>query len=217
MSIRKQQSHGKIGEAAVSAKCWMNGIPACNTAGLRANFAGSDLLVDTDDPRRKLLIQVKTGYSPGPDWVYMTQCSGEDELSTPKFVADFVVFVNLDKKAGTQHEHDGTLDFCHLSYFVLPRDKANELYLAALKREHARPLIKTGGVRKLGNLAVNVSALDMATYSEAWGLIREAGSATAAEGASPVSHVGDAAGGNAIQLAGLVTAASLASKECQQA
>jgi hypothetical protein len=35
MEIRKQQSHGKIGEAAVAAKCWMHGIPAYNTAGLR--------------------------------------------------------------------------------------------------------------------------------------------------------------------------------------
>ncbi|MFT7722762.1 MAG: hypothetical protein QM788_08010 [Roseateles sp.] len=181
--LRKQQSHGKIGEAAVSAKCWMHGIPAYNTAGLRANFAGSDLLIDTSDPRRKLLIQVKTGYSPGPDWVYMTQCSGEGELSTPKFVADFVVFVNLDKRAGIQHGHDGTLDFCHLHYFVLPRDQANALYLAALKREHARPLIKTGGVRKLGNLAVNVATTDMAPYADAWALIRLAGSAPTVEGA----------------------------------
>lgn len=35
MSIRKTQSHGKIGEAAVTAKCWMHGIPAYNTRGLR--------------------------------------------------------------------------------------------------------------------------------------------------------------------------------------
>lgn len=187
MSIRKQQSHGKIGEAAVSAKCWMHGIPAYNTAGLRANYAGSDLLVDTDDPRRKLLIQVKTGYSPGPGWVYMTQCSGEDELSAPKFVADFIVFVNMDKKVGVQHDHDGSLDFCHLHYFVLPRDKANALYLAALKREHARPLIKTGGIRKLGNLAVNVAAPDMAPYADAWALIRTAGSGPTVERADTVA------------------------------
>jgi hypothetical protein len=129
MNVRKQQSHGKIGEAAVAAKCWMHGIPAYNTAGLRANFAGSDLLVDTPDPTRKLLVQVKTGYSPGPEWVYMTQCSGDDELLRRKFVADFVVFVNLDKKAGMQHQHDGTLDFQHLQFFVVPRDQANCLYL----------------------------------------------------------------------------------------
>lgn len=34
----KSQSHGRIGEAAVLAKCWMHGIPAHNTGGLRANF-----------------------------------------------------------------------------------------------------------------------------------------------------------------------------------
>jgi hypothetical protein len=177
MSIPKQRSHGRIGEAAVAAKCWMHGIPAYNTAGLRANFAGSDLLVDTEDPRRKLLLQVKTGYSPGPDWVYLTQCSGEDELLNPKFVADFVVFVNLDRKAGMQHQHDGALDFLHLSYYVVPRDNANALYLAALRREHARPLLRTGGQRKLGMLAVNVAAADMAPYANAWGLIRQAGGA----------------------------------------
>jgi hypothetical protein len=179
MEIRKQQSHGKIGEAAVSAKCWMNGIPAYNTAGLRANFAGSDLLVDTQDPTRKLLIQVKTGYSPGPEWVYMTQCSGEDELHRQKFVSDFVVFVNLDKKAGMKHTHDGALDFEHLTYYVVPRDKANALYLAALKRERARPLIKTGGERKLGNLAVNVAASVMAEFRDAWSLIRAASASAA--------------------------------------
>lgn len=47
----------------MTAKCWMNGIPAHNTNGLRANFAGSDIIIDTDDPRKKLLVQVKTGYS----------------------------------------------------------------------------------------------------------------------------------------------------------
>jgi hypothetical protein len=49
MYLRKTQSHGKTGEAAVTAKCWMHGIPAYNTSGLRANFAGSDLIVDTSD------------------------------------------------------------------------------------------------------------------------------------------------------------------------
>jgi len=171
MEIRKQQSHGKIGEAAVTAKCWMHGIPAYNTAGLRANFAGSDLLVDTADPTRKLLIQVKTGYNPSPDWVYMTQCSGEQELQKSKFVSDFIVFVNLDKKAGTKHTHNGELDFQHLTFYVVPRDKANMLYKAALVREHKRPLIKTGGQRKLGNLAVNVAISEMAEFKNAWHLI----------------------------------------------
>ena len=175
MEIRKQQSHGKIGEAAVSAKCWMHGIAAYNTAGLRANFAGSDILVDTSDPRHKLLVQVKTGYNPSPEWVYMTQCSGEDELQRPKFVSDFVVFVNLDKKTGMKHTHDGSLDFQHLSFYVVPRECANELYRAALLREHARPLIKTGGQRKLGNLAVNIEEREMKQYKDAWHLIKNAG------------------------------------------
>jgi hypothetical protein len=88
MYLRKTQSHGKIGEAAVTAKCWMHGIPAYNTAGLRANFAGSDLIVDTSDPAKKLLIQVKAGYSPSPDWVYFTQCAGECDLTSDKFGFD---------------------------------------------------------------------------------------------------------------------------------
>lgn len=174
MEIRKQQSHGRIGEAAVTAKCWMHGVPAYNTAGLRANFAGSDLLVDTADPTRKLLIQVKTGYNPSPEWVYMTQCSGEHELEKSKFVSDFVVFVNLDRKIGPKHDHNGELDFQHLSYYVVPRDKANFLYRAALVREHDRPLLKTGGQRKLSNLAVNVAASEMADFRNAWHLIRQA-------------------------------------------
>jgi hypothetical protein len=173
MELRKQQSHGKIGEAAVAAKCWMHGIPAYNTAGLRANFAGSDLIVDTPDPTRKLLIQVKTGYSPSPEWVYMTQCSGEQELERSKFVSDFVVFVNLDKRAGVNHAHDGELDFHHLTFYVVPRDSANALYHRALCREDARPLIKTGGQRKLGNLAVNVAASEVAEFKNAWHLIRK--------------------------------------------
>lgn len=180
MALRKQQSHGRIGEAAVAAKCWMHGIPAYNTAGLRANFAGSDLLVDTEDARRKLLVQVKTGYAPGPGWIYMTQCSGPDELERAKFVSDFVVFVNIDKQAGMRHTHNGELDFHHLSFFVLPRENANTLYRAALLREHARPLIKTGGQRKLGNLAVNVAATEMQSFKDAWQVIREASGAAAA-------------------------------------
>ena len=171
MTIRKQQSHGKIGEAAVAAKCWMHGVPAYSTAGLRANFAGSDLLVDTTDPKKKLLVQVKTGYTPSDAVVYMTQCSGEEELTKDKFVADFVVLVNLDRKVGTKHEHRGELDFQHLTFYVVPRDLANDFYRAALLREHARPLIK-GGQRKLGNLAVNVPAGEMAPYKDAWHLIR---------------------------------------------
>jgi hypothetical protein len=37
------------------------------------------------------------------------------------------------------------------------------------------PLIKTGGQRQLGNLAVNVAATEMAAYKDAWHLIRQAG------------------------------------------
>src|SRR5688572_11814378 len=102
MMLRKTQSHGKIGEAAVTAKCWMHGIPAYNTGGLRANFAGSDLIVDTADPKQKLLIQVKSGYNPRSDLVYLTQCKGEEELQSTKFVSDFVVFVNIDRKVGNR-------------------------------------------------------------------------------------------------------------------
>jgi hypothetical protein len=171
MTLRKTQSHGKIGEAAVTAKCWMHGIPAYNTGGLRAHFAGSDLLVDTGDPTRKVLVQVKSGYNPRPDQVYLTQCKGEEELRSPKFVSDFVVFVNIDRKVGSGHQHDGSLGFEHLSYFVVPREAANRIYLEALKRDHSKPL-KKGGQRKLGNMAVNVTLEEMREFKDAWHLIR---------------------------------------------
>ncbi len=171
--VRKSQSHGRIGEAAVLAKCWMHGIAAYDTGGLRANFAGSDLLTDTEDPRKKLLIQVKAGYSPRQDVVYLTQCSGEGELEREKFVSDFVVFVNIDKKVGSSHQHAGELDFNHLVYFVVPRDDANRIYGAALRRDYARPL-RTGGVRKLGGMAVFVPLEEMSCYKDAWSLLRAA-------------------------------------------
>ena len=82
--LRKSQSHGRIGEAAVYAKCWMHGIPAYFTDGLRNNFAGSDLIVETKDRRRKLLVQVKTGAPILKDHIYLTQCSGDEDLSRPK-------------------------------------------------------------------------------------------------------------------------------------
>lgn len=151
----------------------MHAVPAYNTAGLRPNFAGSDIIVDTADPRRKLLVQVKSGYCQPKDVVYLTQCAGEVDLTRVKFVADFVVFVNLDYKAGSTHQHDGTLDFQHLTYYVVPRDAANAMYRAAVRREHERPL-KTGGQRKLGNLAVYVPLDDMTRYRDAWQLIRAA-------------------------------------------
>jgi hypothetical protein len=172
MTIRKTQSHGKIGEAAVAAKCWMHGIPAYNTAGLRANFAGSDLIVDTVDLKRKLLVQVKTGYCRSGDWVYLTQCAGEADLVTEKFVSDFVVFVNIDFKIGSTHQHEGSLDFKHLTFFVVPNSAANVLYRGAVQREFDRPL-KKGGQRKLGNLAVYVAAEEMERYRDGWRLIAE--------------------------------------------
>jgi hypothetical protein len=171
MEINKRQSHGKIGEAAVAAKCWMHGIPAYNTAGLRANFAGSDLLLDTKDPTRKLLVQVKTGYSANGT-VYLTQCAGEHELEGDKFVSDFVVFVNIDRKAAEKHTHRGELDFAHLTFYVVPRERANFMYRTVLVAEHARPK-RDGGQRKLGNMAVYVPIDDAAAYKDAWYLIRE--------------------------------------------
>jgi hypothetical protein len=39
----------------------MHGITAYFTGGLRNNFAGSDIIVETKDPRRKLWVQMKTG------------------------------------------------------------------------------------------------------------------------------------------------------------
>jgi len=170
--LRKTQSHGKIGESATTAKCWMNGIPAYNTAGLRSNFAGSDLIIDIDDPTRKLLVQVKTGYSPGRDQVYLTQCKGECDLTEEKFVADFIVFVNLDREVGNAHQHDGTLGFEHLTFYIVPREVANRVYMRAVNREYDRPL-RTGGRRKLGNMAVVVPLDELAPYKEAWLLMRE--------------------------------------------
>jgi hypothetical protein len=113
---QKKLSHGKSGEAAVCARCWMHGIPAYSKGGLRANFAGSDLIVDTTDPRRKLWIQGKTGYPTRRNSVYLTQSAGDRDLTLPKFVADFVVFVNLDAEAARKHTHNGELDFSALSY-----------------------------------------------------------------------------------------------------
>lgn len=172
LTLRKQQSHGRIGEAAVAAKCWMHGIPAYNTGGLRANFAGSDLVIDTKNPRIKRLVQVKTGYSPTKEKVYLTQARGDQDLTEDRFVSDFVVFVNLDKKAGSSHTHNGELGFEHLSFYVMPRAQANRIYKEAVIREHARPL-RSGGVRKLGNMAVTIEAKAAARFLNAWHLLRK--------------------------------------------
>ena len=168
----KKTSHGRIGEAMTTAKCWMNGIPAHNTNGLRANFAGSDLIIDTADPSKKLLVQVKAGFSPSKGQVYLTQASGEVDLKKPKFKANFVVFVNIDRKAGQSHRHRGTLDFKHFTFFVVPCKVANKLFRDAVQREYDRPLIKTGGRRKLTNLAVNVEPEAMKGYENAWHILR---------------------------------------------
>jgi len=172
LTLRKTQSHGRIGEAAVTAKCWMNGVPAHNTNGLRANFAGSDIIIDTSDPRRKLLVQVKTGYSPTKGQIYLTQARGEIDLAEDRFIADFVVFVNVDKKAGGSHEHRGTLGFEHLTYYVVPADIANQVYRDAVHREHERPLLRSSGRRSLSNMAVNVPPEQLSAYRDAWRLLR---------------------------------------------
>lgn len=171
-SLRKTQSHGRIGESAVTAKCWMNGIPAHNTNGLRANFAGSDIIIDTSDPRRKLLVQVKTGYSPTKGQIYLTQATGEADLTENKFKADFVVFVNIDKKAGESHQHRGTLTFEHLAYYVVPAEIANQVYREAVLREYERPLLKSPNRRSLANMAVNVLPEALAKYRDGWCLLR---------------------------------------------
>lgn len=171
ISLRKQLSHGRIGEAAVSAKCWMHGIPAYNTGGLRANFAGSDLIIDTLNPKIKKLVQVKTGYSPTKDKVYLTQCKGEVDLEGDKFVSDFVVFVNIDKKIGSTHSHNGEFGFEHLAFYIVPQGEANAIYRAAVKRDFAKPL-KTGGVRKLGNMAVVVTKEEMSKFLNGWQIMR---------------------------------------------
>jgi len=171
MELRKSQSHGRIGEAVVAAKCWMHGIQAHNTNGLRANFAKCDLIVDTIDPRRKLLIQVKSGYARFEKEVYLTQASGPSDLEAPKFEADFVVFVNIDQKAGEAHAHDGTLDFQHFVFYVVPVDDANLLFRESVQREFERPK-RDGGTRSLSNLAVYVEPEKMTQYLGSWNLIR---------------------------------------------
>jgi hypothetical protein len=173
VALNKTQSHGRIGEAATLAKCWMHGIPAYNTAGLRSNFAGSDLIIDTGDPRKKRLVQIKTGYCPrkGEVEIYLTQCGGEEDLVGDKFVADFVVFVNMDRKAGEAHQHDGSLEFEHLTFYVVPRDVANQIYRETVNSEYKRPK-KNGERRILRNMAVNAAAEMLKQYLNAWHLLK---------------------------------------------
>jgi hypothetical protein len=146
----------------------MHGIRAYNTGGLRANFAGSDLIVETGDLRKKLWVQVKTGAPNVKDHVYLTQCSGDADLEKAKFSSDFVVFVNLDVRAAKSHSHDGTLDFGALTFYVVPCKDANRIYQAAVPRSAAKPK-RDGGQRKLANKAVHVPFDAMARYKNAWG------------------------------------------------
>lgn len=169
--ISKKESHGRIGEAAVAAKCWMHGIRAWDTGGLRRNFAGSDLLIDTPSLHRKLLVQVKTGYITTPGHVYLTQCTGERDMTDDKFDADFVVFVNLDPRVAAAHEHDGSLDFSHLSFYVVPRDAANRIFKREVKKGYERPL-RNGGQRKLTYMAVSVPTSEMDQYRDAWHILK---------------------------------------------
>jgi hypothetical protein len=169
--LRKTQSHGRIGEAAVTAKCWMHGIPAYNTGGLPRQLRRERSIIDTIDPKVKRLVQVKTGYAPTKSRVYLTQCKGECDLEGDKFVSDFVVFVNIDKKVGSTHAHNGELSFEHLTFYVTPREAANQLYRSAVQREYGRPL-KAGGRRKLANMAVEVASEEMIPYLNAWHLMR---------------------------------------------
>lgn len=171
---RKTLSHGRIGEAAVYAKCWMYGIPAYFTGGLKMNFAGSDLIVDTENQRRKRWIQVKTGFPTRKNYAYLTQSTGEKDLTQPKFTVDFVVFVNLDATAAKNHTHNGQLDFRDLSYYVVPRDDANHLFRQALQGEAERPK-RDGSKRKLANLAVEVPSATLEPYRDKWQLLKQTG------------------------------------------
>lgn len=166
-AITKSKSHGRIGEAAVYAKCWMHGIPAYNTGGLRANFAGSDLIVETSDARKKVWIQVKTGAPIVKGHVYLTQCSGDEDLKADKFSADYVVFVNLDLKIAKSHTHNGSLDFSNLTFYVVPAIDANRIYREALEFWASKPK-RDGGRRKLGNMAVHATNDKMSQYLDAW-------------------------------------------------
>lgn len=167
----KSLSHGRIGEAAVYAKCWMHGIPAYHTGGLRNNFAGSDLIVESPNPRQKLWLQVKTGAPTLRNHVYLTQASGPADLESPKFASDFVVFVNLSNRTAKSHRHDGTLSFEHLSFYVVPVNDANRIFKKWFRHWGLRPK-RDGGVRKLGNSAVHVPDKEMQIYRDAWELIK---------------------------------------------
>ena len=170
--MRKQESHGHIGEAAVYAKCWMHGIQAHFTGGLKRNFAGSDLLIETAKERHKLWVQVKSGYTKTKGQVYLTQSAGEIDLKVDKFTADFVVFVNIDAKTAAGHDHDGKLGFEHLSFYIVPCREANKIYWESLKATAEKPK-KDHTPRKLNNVSVSVPEKEMRKYQDAWSLLRK--------------------------------------------
>ena len=171
IQMNKREAHDKIGEAAVAAKCWMHGIAAYPTAGLAANFKGSDLIIGSGDLKRLRLIQVKAGYSSQKGRVYFTQCKGEQDLTGDKFLSDFVVLVNLDAAVAKKHEYDGSLDFSHLSFYVLPREHANTMYRVAVRAEAVRPLVRKKGTRKLGNASIYLTEEQARPYRNAWHLL----------------------------------------------
>ena len=93
-------------------------------------------------------------------------------MTEDKFRADFVVFVNIDKKTGESHDHRGTLNFEHLIYYVVPVEVANTAFRTAVQREYDRPLLKSPEKRKLTNLAVYVAPECLSKYKDAWQLLR---------------------------------------------
>ncbi len=101
----------------------------------------------------------------------MPSAKGEVDLTEEKFVSDFVIFVNIDKKAGTSHQHDGTLRFDHVAFYAVSREAANKIYKTAVQRDYAIPLWARG-TRKLANIAVTVPGNEMSQYLEAWYLMR---------------------------------------------
>jgi hypothetical protein len=151
----------------------MYGISAYFTGGLRANFAGSDLIVETNNPRKKLWVQVKTGAPLLKEQTYLTQSSGERDLKGEKFSSDFVIFINLDLRVAKSHTHEGEMNFSHLSFYVVPSKAANRLYKRALNHWAEKPK-RNGERRKLANMAVHVSDADMRKYKDAWHLIKSA-------------------------------------------
>ena len=119
----------------------------------------------------KSWVQVKTGAPILKDHIYLTQCSGDEDLNQPKFESDFVIFVNLETRLALRHLHQGELGFEHLSFYVVPADEANAVYQKWLTHWHKKPK-RDGDVRKLSNMAVHVPAFEMAKYHDAWSLLK---------------------------------------------